>query len=201
MTKIFITIVVQISAYASILGLYLTVKPLSEPRPGSHWFFLGCGLVLAIYLLFKEVKDQLSVKTKIFDTEIGIKNYMCKWISSPGRTLVFSRDLSWGSEPGTKSTLLNKSKRSELTIFIEKETALSAELSKAGATIQLYGPTGFIPESRFTIVGAGKQGARVAVGLLENGKHVVYQFESGKHPVFALAKDLALLASRVGTTS
>lgn len=198
MTRILATTIVQLSAYASIVGLYLTVKPLSEPRPLGHWIAILVFGVLAFSLLYREIRDQLSVRTKTFSSDRGIKNYMCKWISSPGRTVVFSRDLSWGSEGKTREILLRKSKRSELTIFLEAPTPLSDELKKAGANIQVYGQTGFVPESRFTIVGSDKQGARVAVGLLENGKHVVYQFESGQHPIFALAKDLTKLADRVG---
>lgn len=197
MIRVLVTALLQVSAYASILSLYLTVKPLGEARPNWHWFLLVCGGVIAAFLLVKEIKEQLSIRTKVF-SEQGIKKYMCRWISSPGRTVVFSRDLSWGNETKTLNTLLEKSRRSELTIFLERPTDLSEKLRKAGANIQVYGQTGFVPESRFTIVAAGKQGSRVAVGLLENGKHVVYQFESGKHPVFALAKDLASLTGHIG---
>ena len=198
MGKLFINIIVQLSAYASLLGLYLTVIPLSQARPNWHWVIMGCAAVVAILLLIREIKDFLSVRTRRFSTDKGIKNYMCSWISSPGRTVVFSRDLSWGGEPGTKRLLLEKSKKSELTIYLENATALSDELKSAGANIKVYGGTGFVPQSRFTIVGSDKQGARVAVGLFEDGKHAVYQFESGKHPIFALAQDLVNITNKVG---
>lgn len=197
MIRIILTLILQASSYASILGLYFTVKPLSEERPHWHWVALGLGLGIATFLLIYSIIEEGKARRRVFRSDRGIKKYMRKWISSPGRTVVFSRDLSWGNEDGTRESLVGKSERNELTIFLEKPTEFSDDLKQRGADIRVYGSSGFIPKSRFTIVGAGKQGARVAVGLQEDGKHVVYQFESGKHPIYALAEDLAELARKV----
>lgn len=201
MVKIFAKIIAQLSGFASILGLYFAVAPLGTDRPYWHWLAIGFFAVTTFTLIFADIRDDLRVRTRVFKSDSEITRYMAKWVKSSGRTTIFSRDLSWGSEITANQALLQKATRNELTIFLENKTAVSEKLKNNGASIILYGESGFVPESRFTIVGTGKQGARVAVGLAEGGNHIVYQFESGKHPIFALAKDLVSLSQKIGKSS
>lgn len=99
--------------------------------------------------------------------------------------------MSWAQETKTREILTDKAKRSELVLCVEHEMALATELKAAGATLITYGALNHIPRSRFTIVDFGKEGARVAVGAHVAGTHMIQEFQSGHHPFFALAEDLA----------
>jgi len=129
-------------------------------------------------------------------SDAHINTYMCKWISNRGRAVILSRDLSWGNKFNTKTVLLNKSKRKELVIFMQSETTLSKELASAGADLHYYGKE-FSPQSRFTIIGEGKAGSRIAVGTEKKGRHIVYEYDTGEHPITALSDDLIALLRKI----
>jgi hypothetical protein len=101
--------------------------------------------------------------------------------------------LSWGNKFDTKKTLLTKARANELIIFMQSATTLSNELELAGAEVHYYGTSGFTPSSRFTIIGAGKNGSRVAVGSERKGRHIVYEYDTGEHPITALSDDFIRL--------
>jgi hypothetical protein len=191
------TLIVQLSSFASILGLYFTVLPLSNERPNWHWAMIIAFSALSIFLAFKEIRLKMQERHRKFRNTAAVNRYMCKWISQQGRTVIFSRDLSWGDEYNSKTALMKKARAGDLKIFLHQKTALSDALEGEGAEIVVYGETDHEPKSRFTIVGFGKEGARLAVGTQRGGKPIVYEFESGEDPVFALAEDYAKLLSKV----
>jgi hypothetical protein len=127
---------------------------------------------------------------------------MCRWVSSGGRVVIFSRDMSWANEDQVRRILLEKAESGELTVFLEHAIPLTDELRERGATIVTYQSLGHIPRARFTIVGYGREGARVAVGVHENGYHVIQEYRNGFHPFFAVAEDLVrfLIAAQSGAT-
>ena len=86
--------------------------------------------------------------------------------------------------------MLEKATRRELTVFLEHSIPLTDELRERGATIITYQSLGHIPRARFTIVDYGREGARVAVGVHEHGRHVIQEYQNGFHPFFAVAEDL-----------
>jgi hypothetical protein len=118
---------------------------------------------------------------------------MCRWVSQPGRVVIFSRDMSWARADSVRNVLVGKADRGELTVCLEHEVQLTNELHNHGANIVTYGHIGHVPRSRFTIVGFEREGARVAVGVADNGRHVIQEFQSGAHPFFAVAEDLVKL--------
>jgi hypothetical protein len=181
---------VQIASYASILGLYFTLIPLSVPRSTLHWIILVVGIVLALAAVVRDLRDHLRSGPKVFTDRARINEYMLRWIKSDGRTVIFSRDLSWATERPVLEELRKKATQRELIICIEHKIPLTDELAELGAKIVTYQHLGHIPRSRFTIIGFGREGARVAVGVPQEGRHVIQEFETGKHPYFAVAEDL-----------
>lgn len=150
----------------------------------------GCGGVYT-YISTLDVFDTFKAVPKNFkDGSPKIVDYMRRWVSKPGRTVIFSRDLTWANDAGAKNALCAKAKNGELTVLVEAENAITAELKAAGAEIVSYGGLGHIPRSRFTIIGFKKDGARVAIGALIDGRHVIEDFQSGAHPLFSVTEDL-----------
>lgn len=181
---------VQIASYASILGLYFTLVPLDTPRSTLHWIILIAGIAAAVISVLRDLRDHLRSGPKVFTDRARINEYMLQWIKSDGRTVIFSRDLSWATERLVVEELRKKAAQRELIVCIEHTIALTDELAALGAKIVTYQHLGHVPRSRFTIVGFGREGARVAVGVPQEGRHVIQEFESGKHPYFAVAEDL-----------
>lgn len=180
----------QVASYASIIGLYFSTYPISGARPPSHWYIITLVSIALLFVIGREIWEHNQQSFRKFRTDKGINSYMCRLIAKEGRTVIFSRDLSWGEQDGAKKALLKKATAGELTIYLHHATALSRELANAGGSIVIYGQEGLEPRSRFTMIGFGKEGSRVAVGTKRRGRQVVYEFDSGEHPVHALAEDL-----------
>ncbi len=190
MLKLILPILTYIASIASILSLYFGVLPLSETRPPWHWVVIGVVATLIVGFIGWEIYEFVKTQPKSYRSQKKINSYMCRWVSSGGRAVIFSRDMSWANEEKVKNILIEKAKRHELAICLEKSVDLTAVLAKQGAQIITYGELGHVPRSRFTIVDFDKEGARVAVGVHENGVHVIQEFRSGAHPFFAVAEDL-----------
>jgi hypothetical protein len=201
MARLFAILVVQFASFASILGLYLTLIPLSEQRPTWHWLLLGIAISAAFGLAWYEIFEFTNLAPKRYRSQNRINSFMCRWVSSGGRVVIFSRDMSWAHEDQIRTILLAKAERRELTVFLEHSIPLTDDLREHGATIVTYQSLGHIPRARFTIVDFGREGARVAVGVNENGRHVIQEYRNGYHPFFAVAEDLVnfLTAARPGT--
>lgn len=189
MRKIFGLVVLYISAYASILGLYISVVPNNNDRPWWHWVFLTVATLAVLILIAWDILDHINSSPRSYKDEESINNYMRNWVNSGGRVVIFSRDMSWASEINTKNILISKAERRELTICIESKSALTNELENAGARVIVYGYL-HVPRSRFTIVDFEKEGARVAVGEKQHGVHVIQEYRNGEHPYFGVAEDL-----------
>lgn len=186
-----------VCAYGSLLGLYLSVYPASSEHPTWHLvglFILACAFA---WIIVTEIKQALRESHRVYRPGKQINRYMCRWVSRPGRTAIVSRDLSWGNSEGARSALLAKAKSSDLILYMHHKTELSEELRKAGAEIRYYDGVEFEPKSRFTVIGYGKDGSRVAVGTMRDDKHVVYEFDTGTHPIAALSDDLITLLKSV----
>ncbi|MBX9829802.1 MAG: hypothetical protein K2Y27_33025 [Xanthobacteraceae bacterium] len=192
MLKVLSVIVGYLVGYATVLGLYFS---LPAPRPTDWWHIalltlLGVGFLgLAIWEAWSHLRS--SPKKIRLEDKAKINRYMRDWIASGGRTVVFTRDMSWVSEGDTKSMLLEKAKRHELTICVEKMIPVAEELGCAGANVVMYGELGHVPRSRYTIVDFERDGARVAVGGVIGRHHIIQEFRIGEHPFFAVAEDLA----------
>lgn len=183
-------VLLNLLSVASIIKLYLSLAEDGKPHP--YWFFGALSLSVFIVLIVGYDIIQLwRKKPKSFDgNSPDIIKYMRKWVSRPGRTIIFSRDLTWANDFEAKKALRKKAGNGELTILVESQNVLTAELQAAGASIITYGKLGHVPRSRFTIIGFKKEGARVAIGAPIGDKHVVEEFQSGMHPLFGVTEDL-----------
>jgi len=190
MGKISAIVVLQLSSWASFIGLYLTIFPLGTDRPTWHWILLVFTTLATAGLIIRDVRDHLRNSPKFYKTEKSINDYMRRWVSSGGRAVIFSRDMSWAHELETKTVLFEKARRNELTICAEQSVQLTEELKAAGATVVYYGHLGHIPRSRFTIIDFEREGARVAVGAKLHGRHAIQEYRDGEHPFFGVAEDL-----------
>ena len=134
MVRLISTIIVQFASYASIVGLYFSLSPIGETRPAWHWLVLGAVLAAVIGLIYSEMVEFIRSSPKRYRTQSKINSYMCRWVSSGGRVVIFSRDMSWARDEPVRSILHNKARRDELTICLERPTALTDELRENGAS-------------------------------------------------------------------
>jgi hypothetical protein len=124
---------------------------------------------------------------------------MTALLADAGRTAVFTRDMSWVGNPSEAMSLLEKkAEAGELVLFVGRETDLTRKLSSLSAEVISYESLGFIPKSRFTIVNHERAGERLAIGLGEDGKHVIREHTDHNREVLALATDLVELAKASG---
>jgi hypothetical protein len=182
----------HISAYAGLLGLYLSIIPWDATRPPWHWLLIAATALVAVVTIVMDVRTKARELPTVCKNSAEIRDYMNHWLRAGGRVASVSRDVSWADKDNER-VLLEKAKRRELILCVEKGTPLTKRLEQAGAEIIFYGGTKFIPKSRFTIVDFGRDGARVAVGTTEGGRHVINEFRNGHHPLFAIAEDLVNL--------
>jgi hypothetical protein len=180
-------------SYTSMLRVYLSITQSPGTQQPWHWAVISGISIFVLGLYIWEVRDYWLALPHRYTRQKKIDAYMCRWLSSGGRAVVFSRDMSWAKNEPIKSMLVTKAELDELTICLEKDLPITDHLKKAGAKIITYGGYNFVPRSRFTIMDYDKEGARVAVGVHQDGKHVIQEFRSGSHPFFAVAEDLVKL--------
>jgi hypothetical protein len=152
-------------------------------------------VAIAAYTVVIDVKSFSAKRPKRFiPNSEKVNGYMCKWLNSGGRVAVFSRDLSWAQKNSKAEEILqNKAKNGELVLFVKVQTALTDQLKSLGAQVNQY-PESFVPKARFTVVDYEKDGARLAIGLVEDNMHTIREYDT-RHPnVMALANDLISLA-------
>lgn len=159
---------------------------------------LSVLILLAVILTLVDAAYYWKARPKRFPLNSHrIKEYMAKWLDSGGRSTVFSRDLSWADENVVASLLQKKAGEGELIIFAGRRTNLLADLVSLGADVYDYSHLNFVPKARFTIVDFEKEGARLAIGIPENGTHVIYEYGPRDQAMMALAVDLVSLARQV----
>lgn len=187
MSKIVTILLTQLASLASVLGLYFSI---SAERPSWHFILLGIVIALAIFVTVREVYDVWRSRPKTFRTAEKVDAYMKHWVLSGGQTVIFSRDMSWAGEDDIRNPLIEKAKRDELTVFVERPLPITDELVNNGARVFVYRNLGHVPSARFTIVDFGHDGARVAVGVMQDGNRIVEEYQRGHHPFYAVAEDM-----------
>jgi hypothetical protein len=115
-----------------------------------------------------------------------IRAYLVKWISSGGNAAILSRNMSWVDEHALQ-LLRERAKSGDLALYVPQSTGAVQGLAEQGATVHEYG--GQATKARFTIVNAGRGDARVAIGAVVGGKHVIREYGAGD-PVLVVAQDL-----------
>jgi hypothetical protein len=155
-------------------------------------------ILMALYSAYVAVSDGVRTWTErpksYTPGSASIRTYMCRWLSAGGRAAVFSRDLSWAFEGDTKQTVLRKARSGELVACVGRRTDEIKRLVAEGAEVLDYSSLNFEPKSRFTIIDYGKAGARIAIGIVEEGRHVIREYDARDAAILALATDLISMA-------
>lgn len=192
-------IISQISAFASILGFlipYFSTSGNDSKTTTFQFFCLGGFLVASIIVFILE----LIKRPKTYKNDKKIAEYMLGWISKTGRTVIFTRDMSWAKTNEIKNKLIDKAKAQELILCMPSKTKFASVLEKKGAEVYEYPNIDYTPESRFTIVHYGRGDAKLAIGRTESdGKHRITEFENGLHPQFHLAVDLVNILRKMNS--
>jgi hypothetical protein len=160
--------------------------------PYSEWIGVPIAAALVGVYLFMEIRGHLLTKDfrcKAQDVK-AINKEMVKIVGHPGKTTILSRDLSWASSAGIAELLKKKARAGELALHIHHATDLSAELAQDGAAVTYYEATGFIPQSRYTMLNTGQPHATIAIGFREGEHWIIRRHRNGHDASFHLASDL-----------
>ena len=148
-------------------------------------------IILTVLFLLALIIWEWFTRPKTYKNQKQIDDYMFNWISHPGRTLIFTRDMTWVAEEEIKEVLRGKARRKELIICMPKKLDFAAELEVLGAEIIDYINLKYSPKSRFTIIRYGKLDTKMAIGKTDNkGVHHIEEVENGIHTEYHLAEDL-----------
>lgn len=184
------SLITAIGSYASLAGLWFTVR-----APGTHpWeiILISSSAVLAIIHIGFVIYADWQMAPVILENDKDIQDYMRKWTRMDGRTSVLSRDMSWARND-VKQILTELASRSNLTVFMQSKTSLAKRLKKDGAEVLFYGQRKFKPMTWFAFTNEGRSDARVAIGFKNSaGDLRVEEYEYGD-PAFYLANDIVSL--------
>ena len=189
-----VRLVALAGSLASLFGLLILFLP--SPKDLPWWTIAIIFTAVLGFVLFIALEVSTHRCRRIYpkaDTE-GIKRYMHDWINHGGRVAIWTRDMSWAQDIDTRNLLKGKATRNELILCLPAKNELATELATLGAEVCDY-DTSLLesPNSRFTIIFFGRDGARVAVGRADGDTHVIHEFDAGSHPAFYLATDLVAL--------
>lgn len=180
-----------LAAAASLLGLYFTLSPKTGDLSLKQILFIALVLTVFGIAAVRDIGDELKRSAKSYKNAAAINKYMHAMLKDSGRCEICSRDASWISESSIYNILKKKSQNGELTFLVHKTTPELEALEKCGAEIIEYGPIGFDPITRFTVVNAGnKASSYVAIGRKRlNEPHTIEELDSA-HPTYSMAVDL-----------
>lgn len=195
-------LVALLGSQASLVGLLMFFLPSPKDLP---WWAIGLLIFAALSSIGLVVLEIISQRSRrVFDKgdNEGIKQYMHSWIAHGGRVAIWTRDMSWANNSGTRGLLKKKAERGELILCLPEQNALTKELEAAGAEVCAYGTQQLeSPSSRFTIVFFGRDGSRVAVGRADSDTHIIDEFAASDNPAFYLAEDLIKLVRALHANS
>lgn len=186
-------ILVLLGSLASVAGAWLSLVNKPDQLSTPVVFGLALAGAFAVTLVFLEIRAYKPYRVFRHGKSKAINRYMYKWIDCGGRVAVWTRDMTWANTPKMKGLLKTKASNNELVLCIAKPTALTDQLSDAGAEVRFYGQHLNPAISRFTITNYEKDGSSVAVGRAVGRSHVIEEFEKGHHPAYHIAEDLVNL--------
>jgi hypothetical protein len=190
-TKLLGTIGVHLLSIAGIVRFFFSLPESYQHDVSWQLGTLAMGLFNLAAIGWETISHVRSAPKRFKLTQPDkIRRYMIRLLKSGGRSVVFTRDMSW-VDATVRQILVAKARQRELTICMEHQLPLAEELQREGAEVISYAELGVVPKSRYTIVDFEKHGARVAVGGAVGNHHVIQVFRDGEHPFFAVAEDLA----------
>lgn len=192
-------------SFASIIGLFF-ISPLDYQKLSFNEQLLLLGIIILLIIsLIAVIHNYFQNKPKVFSSERSVKEYLHKWIQNGGRTVIFTRDMSWVDDSEIKSMLKRKAEEDELIILMPNKLEKAEEFEVVGAKVIEYPDLKFTPRARFTITNFGRTDAKIAVGKrISSGdkfKHLIEEYDQGSHPYFQLADDLVqmIMNKEMGT--
>lgn len=180
-----------VAAAASLIGLFFTLQPPSGTLTQWQTIFLIAVAVVFGVAAFRDIREERRQAAKSYKDQIAINNYMHAMLRDSGRCEICSRDASWITDQRIYKLLEDKARRGELTFLVHQSTPKLQALAVLGAEVIVYGPLGFDPVTRFTVVNAGNHASSyVAVGRKKpNEPHTIEELDSS-HPTYSMALDL-----------
>jgi hypothetical protein len=180
---------------SALIGIGVFVYPvLSDTNiefTTTQLIFLGASvLIFVIYLIY----EFFFSMPKKYRNDGEIKKYMRNWVTKAGRTVIFTRDMSWVDNDDIKNQLRAKAGRNELIVCLPQFTAFTTELQTLGAEIYEYPNIAFTPKSRFTFINYGTPYSKVAIGRKDDShNHLIEEYSIKNTVEYFLAEDLVNL--------
>ncbi|GAA5102520.1 hypothetical protein GCM10023210_43580 [Chryseobacterium ginsengisoli] len=149
--------------------------------------FLGIIIIVCIsYIIY-----ELCSSPKKYKNEDEINKYMRDWVKKTGRTVIFTRDMSWANNQQIQNDLINKARSNDLIICLPKITSFTQRLKNEGAEIYTYDTLNFTPKSRFTFINYGSNSSKVAIGRKDDKhNHIITEYTTKDTIEYFLAEDL-----------
>lgn len=192
MLHFLIRILSYLSALVTAASVIITTStPLSTTVTVMLYVVIGLALLIFLWDAIDFIK---SSPKKFIPQSQEINQFMNDWVSQGGRTAILSGDLSWAqNNVAVMNLLMKKAKSNELILYVRTINSTVQKLAEAGAEMHDYSKHSYNPKSRFTVIDYEKNGERVAIGFVEDGKHVVHKFDAKNPVIFALVTDLLKL--------
>ena len=187
------------SSIVEFIGLLLGgLGILSTQNSLMKLIFIIIIIIGLIIVGFKVIERYLSYDKNAYPTKEEINDFMHNWLESNGKSVVFTRDMSWGNDGKVNDVLKTKARNKELTLVLSSQNQTSKELEKLGATVIEYGHLDYTPAIIFTIVDYQTMNSKVAIGQKDEQEiHRINKYSKNDAPIFYLATDLINLISKL----
>lgn len=194
-----------IGQIASAIGVFCSIISLLTFSKTPIWvkiIIAGVAIFCLSAMLILGIKNNMK-NNIICDSEEKIKVEMKKMLQEQGKIVVMSRSLGWVDDEILVAT---GRKKDRLIVYAEKENDITKKLKDQGVTVRLYGRTGFIPKTRYTIIRYGRNDAQVNVAethsriRLHRFQHIIHQTSSAEEYdgyIVSLAIDMVNLMEKV----
>lgn len=136
-------------------------------------------VVIQLYSLHKT-----TFNSSIHNSSKKVNKYLLDWLNKGGRTVIFTRDLTWADESADiLKTLEKKARTHDLTICLYRHTETTKHLRDEGAEVYIHNLPENQLKSRFTIIDYGKSNPRITVGTRNsNGQFVNERYDMKTNP-------------------
>ena len=139
---------------------------------------MAFGVICLVKLVYDDYNEQ-NQNEKICHSDEEIQKTMKTLVKTQGKVCIMSRDLTWVNSE-IETCMIDK--KSSMLIFCEKETDLTARLTKQGVSVKYYGKLNFEPKTRFTVMRYNRDNPQVAIASSNHSlkkknkfEHVIYE--------------------------
>lgn len=188
---------------SSMLSLY----NLDTLEPTNQMLLIFVIGILCIAYIILQIHSfyKTGLNSSVHKTKEEVNKYLLDWLNKGGRTVIFTRDLTWADESiEIRKKLEEKARAGALTICLYRNTSTTDYLKGLGAEIYIHNLTENQLKSRFTIIDYGKNNPKITVGTRNNaGLFVNERYDMQTNPnacnafieLFELVKSQQLVSS------